>query len=297
MPLQGIIPAVVTPIDAEERFAPVQFERLLERLYRAGVRGVYVCGQTGEGVSQSISQRKQVAEVAVANSPPASATIIHVAAHSTADAIELARHAARSRATAVSSVPAIGFECYSFPEIKRYYQDLAAATSLPLLIYYYPELCPSIVTMDQVIELCRIPNVIGLKFTSFDLFMLSRLKRETSVVLNGRDEVLVAGLLMGADGGIGAIYNLIPDAFVRLYNQAKAGQWEQAQQLQWGINELIAILLRFPLFAAVKALLTWSGIDCGRCISPARALTGAEESELRRLLSDWRVGDIALPGI
>ena len=44
--IQGILPAAVTPLDKDGRFAPAVFERLLERLYGAGVHGVYVCGTT-----------------------------------------------------------------------------------------------------------------------------------------------------------------------------------------------------------------------------------------------------------
>lgn len=286
--LHGVIAAVVTPVDWAGRFCPGQFEKLLKHLYcNGGVHGLYVCGQTGEGISLPLSQRKQVAEMAVCNAPPGKATIIHVAAHSTTDAIELAEHASRIGATAISSAPPIGFECYSFVEIKKYYEALATATSLPLLIYYCPAACSTIMNIDQVLELCQIPGVVGLKFTSFDLFMLSQLRRHTSVVFIGRDEVLVAGLLMGADGGIGAFYNVIPGDFVRLYELAKNGDWEQARQVQSHINDLVRIVLRFPFVAVIKLLLSWLGIDCGSCISPARSLTLSEQAELRPSVARW----------
>ncbi len=285
--LQGIIAAVVTPVDQQERFQTAAFERLLERLFAARVDGVYVCGQTGECAGQPLSQRRLVAEAAVRNCPPGRTTIVHVAAHSTAAAIDLARHAARIGATAVSSLPPIGLGDYSFAEIRSYYKALAAACDLPLLIYYHPELCASVASPDHVFELCGIPNVSGLKFTSLDLFLLSRLKRETSVVLNGRDEVLAPSLLMGADGGIGAIYNLAPEVFVQIYESAQEGNWERARQLQCAINDLIALIMRFPMVAAVKATLGWAGIRCGPPIAPTQPLTTQQESELFLGLSGW----------
>jgi N-acetylneuraminate lyase len=105
------------------------------------------------------------------------------------------------------------------------------------------------------------------------------------VVFNGRDEVLVAGLLMGADGGIGSFYNLVPDLFVQVYRLAQAGEWAKARAVQGTINELITITLQFPLFPAIKLMLGWSGIDCGQCLPPRRPLTGEEESELRESLA------------
>jgi N-acetylneuraminate lyase len=279
----GILPAVVTPLDAGERFASASFESLLERVYAAGVDGIYVCGQTGEGLQQPVEQRKRVAEVAVRCSPAGKQVIVHVGAHRTADAVDLARHAAAAGACAVSSLPPAG--SYSFVEIVNYYRTLAAASDLPLLVYFFPDVCPSISRVDQILELCAIPNVVGLKFTDFDLYRLSLIKQSGAVIFNGRDEVLAAGLLMGADGGIGTFYNLIPELFLKVYACARAGRWEECRPVQKRINELIEIGLRFPTLAAVKTMLTWSGIACGPCVAPRRNLTPAEEEGLRKALA------------
>src|SRR5690606_16972469 len=91
----GILPAAVTPLDAEGRFRRDVFERLLGRLYAAGVDGVYVCGTTGEGMLQPAAQRREVAAAAVGLSPPGNRVVVHVGAPSTAEAVDLARHAGR----------------------------------------------------------------------------------------------------------------------------------------------------------------------------------------------------------
>jgi N-acetylneuraminate lyase len=126
---QGILPAVITPFDAEGKFRVDSFERLLDRCYSAGVDGIYVCGQTGEGLRQSAEERKRVAEVAVQHSPKDKTIIVHTGAMSTAEAVDLTKHAARIGAHAVSALPPIGN--YSFAEIKAYCwldrDDVAAA--------------------------------------------------------------------------------------------------------------------------------------------------------------------------
>jgi N-acetylneuraminate lyase len=157
--LKGIIAAAVTPLDDAERFAPARFESLLERLYAAGVHGVYVCGQTGEGMMQSVEQRQRVAEASVLWSPPGKQVIVHVGAYRTADAIELARHASRIGATAVSALAPFGF--YTFAEIRAYYEANAVASDVPLLVYYFPESVAAIRTTEQILELCEIRNVVG----------------------------------------------------------------------------------------------------------------------------------------
>jgi N-acetylneuraminate lyase len=280
---------VVTPFDGDGRFVPASFEQLLERVYDAGVDGVYVCGQTGEGLLQPVAQRKKVAEAAIRNSPVGKLVIVHIGASTTGDAVELARHAARTGAHAISSLPPSGG--YSLPEIRAYYEAIATAADVPLLVYYFPEVCPDLNSTAQVLELCSIPNVIGLKFTDFDLYKLSVLKGEGVVVFNGRDEVLAAGLLMGADGGIGSLYNLVPDLFVKLFAHARANRWEDAAAIQKIVNELLTILLRFPLLSATKTILQWSGVDCGCCLRPRRPLTSDEEVCLRGLLAQSALSD------
>jgi len=275
--LAGIVPAIVTPFDAEGNFNTRSFERLAERLYAAGVHGLYLCGSTGEGMLQTVAQRKQVAEAAMRVSPSDKSVIIHVGANTTGEAIELARHAARIGAHAVSSLPpCVGV--YSFAEIKSYYEQLAAACEIPLLIYFFPEVAPAIRTADQVLELAAIENVIGLKFTDYDLYTMLRLKERGATIFYGRDEMLSAGLLLGADGGIGSFYNVIPGSFVRLWQLTQEGRWGEARALQARINEFITTTLRYPLFPALKTILGWVGIDCGPCLAPRTQSLSADKS-------------------
>ena len=280
--MQGIIAAAVTPFDENENFAPAPFERLLDRLYTAGCHGVYVCGQTGEGLLQPVAQRQCVAEAAMRNSPKDKHVIIHIGAHRTADAVELARHAGRIGAAAISSLPPMG--PYSFAEIRQYYESIATASSLPVLVYYFPEVCAGIASEDQIQELLQIPNVVGLKFTDFDLYRLRHIKNTGHIIFNGRDEILAAGLLMGADGGIGTFYNLVPELFVDVWNQAQSGNWNAALAAQDKINALIRTTLKFPALSAVKLQLQWSGLDCGRLLRPRRELTSEEQQRLRELV-------------
>ncbi len=281
--LKGILPATITPFDSQGRFAPAVFEQLLARLYAAGVHGVYVCGTTGEGMLQSKEQRQAIVETAVASTPRGRQVVVHVGAASLDDARELTRHAAKAGAQAISSLPPLSAS-FSFSQVRGYYASLAQASDLPLVVYFFPEICSSISTADQLEELCALPNVIGVKFTDFDLFKLSQVVRPGRCVFNGRDEVLAAGLLMGANGGIGTFYNLVPELFVRIYTEAEAGNWDQVRAVQHQVNTLIRLTLRFPLFPAVKQILDWSGLDCGPCLPPRALLNDDERRSLRESL-------------
>lgn len=281
--INGILPALVTTFHDDGTLNTAALEALLERLYSCGAHGVYACGQTGEGLLAPAEIRRQVCEVAVRNSPKGARVVVHVGAANTSEAVALAVHAARSGAAAVSSLPPAG--SFSFAEVRAYYRDLAAAVDAPVLVYYFPEAGPSIRTLEQILELCSIPGVAGLKFTDFDLYRLGEIRRGGHIVFNGRDEVLAAGLYMGANGGIGSFYNLVPRTFVEIHNAAAKGDWTAARRLQDQVNRLIRLTLDYPLLPALKRALTWSGIEAGPCLKPRLGLTAAQEEEFRKRLA------------
>src|SRR3990172_6329121 len=104
--LKGIMPAVASPCDREDKFLEDKFARLITVLYRQGVHGLYICGATGDGYNMHLDERKRAVEIAVKISKQYNgAVIMHVGTSSTRDAMELAGHAAKTGAVAVSSMP------------------------------------------------------------------------------------------------------------------------------------------------------------------------------------------------
>jgi len=285
--LGGILPALITPLNPDHTLHVKSLEQLLERVYSADVDGVYVCGSTGEGLLLPAHMRRQIVDIAIGNSPRGKHVIVHVGAWSFAEAQALARHAEQAGAAAISSLPPAGA---SFAEQSEHYRALAAGSGLPFLAYYFPGACGGALTHQQLLEICALPGIAGLKFTDYDLFVLSLLTREGHVVFNGRDEVLAAGLLMGANGGIGSIYNLVPGWFDDLYRLARAGNWAEARARQDRINDLIAVLLRFPFMPALKCAMSWQGVPCGEALRPRMPLTDEQQATLRRELEPVLTG-------
>jgi N-acetylneuraminate lyase len=279
--LYGIVPALVTPLNADRTLNTAALEQLIESVYSSEVDGLYVCGSTGEGLLLPAEMRRRIVEIAVHNSPRGRQVIVHVGAWSFDEADALAKHAEQAGAAAVSCLPPAGV---SYVELREHYRALAASTGLPMLAYYFPAATGLTLSYSQLLEICAIPGIVGLKYTDYDLFVLSLLIRDGKIVFNGRDEVLSAGLLMGANGGIGSIYNVVPGWFVELYRHARAGRWAEARAMQDRINDLIVVLLRFPFLPALKFALGMLGTACGPTLRPRIGLTASQESDLQLAL-------------
>jgi N-acetylneuraminate lyase len=274
--LGGIYPAIVTPLTSDGRVATGVLSRLLGRLLDAGVHGVYAAGSTGEGMRMSLPDREAVVGCLMSHLPRDKKLLVHVGAPRVEDAIRLAEHAAKAGAHAISSLPPQG----DFSRLRDYYQRLAEHSPLPLILYYFPEGCPgTFQKVEELEEIAALPNVSGVKFTDFNLFLLQQLTRLGRVVYNGRDEVLAAGLLMGAQGGIGSTYNLAPETYVALYQHSLRGEWEKARQLQQVLNQMIAVLVRYPFLPALKAALGSRGFECGPSLNGERFQSGAQQQQ------------------
>jgi N-acetylneuraminate lyase len=284
--IAGIFPALVTPLAEDGSVNIEALEKLLDRAFRAGCDGVYLCGSTGEGTLLDEASRRQIVETAMQNVPHGKHVIVHVGAWSLDVSEDLAKHAERCQASAISCIRP---QMVNHAEMLAWYTALASCTDLPFLAYYFPASIGEPLDVDQLSEICEMPGVAGIKYTDYDLYTLSLLTRSGYRIFNGRDEVLAAGLLMGACGGIGSVYNLVPEWFVELYRHAEAGDWSAVRALQDRINDLMRVLLRFPFLPALKQILTWEGIDCGSVVRPRTGLTAAQELDLRNSLATLQI--------
>ena len=279
----GVFPALVTPLTAQEQLHEETARKLLRFHLRYGVDGFYLCGATGEGPVLPPQTRMALAEVAREETQGKARIIVHVGAVDLRTAVLLAEHAAKIGADAISSVPPFFFH-YGEKEIAQYYTALAQASGLPLLLYCSP-LSGVNITYEIASRLLEIPGATGVKWTSYDYYTMQRIKllRGGAVnVLTGPDECLLCGLAMGADGGIGATYNVMPGVFRKLYDAFREGNLQEAQRMQLHANRLIEIIIRFGVQASVKEILARAGYDCGHCLYPMPRLTDEE----RRRLND-----------
>ncbi len=257
---QGIFPAFYACYDAQGRVSPSGVEALTEHLIAKGVKGLYVGGSSGECIYQSVEERRQTLEHVMAVAKGRVTVIAHVACNNTADSCELAAHAQSLGVDAVAAIPPIYFH---LPEdaIAAYWNTISdAAKDTDFIIYNIPQLAGVALTMPLFRKMKKNPRVAGVKNSSEpvqDIQMFKAEGGEDFVVFNGPDEQLVSGLAIGADGGIGGTYAVMPELYLRIFDLVGSGDIAKARAVQNAADSIIyeCQKCRGNLYAVLKEIL------------------------------------------
>lgn len=260
--LRGVMAALLTPFDGQQKLDKESLRRLVRFNLRQGVDGLYVGGSTGEAFVQSGTERQEVLEIVAEEAKGKMTLIAHVGCVSTLESQQLARAAVGYGYDAVSAVTPFYYP-FSFEEHCAHYQAIIeSADGLPMVVYNIPALSGVKLTLDQINTLVTLPGVGALKQTSGDLFQMEQIRRAHPdlVLYNGYDEIFTSGLLAGADGGIGSTYNIMGWRYQGMVAALKVGDVAKAQQLQCECNKVIDLLIKTGVFRGLKTVLHYMDV-------------------------------------
>ena len=278
---QGVFPAFYACYEDDGSVSPARTRALAKYLLEKGVKGLYVGGSSGECIYQSVAERKVILENVMAEVGGKMTIIAHVACNNTADSQELARHAESLGVDAIASIPPIYFHLPPYG-IADYWNDIsAAAPNTDFIIYNIPPLAGVSLTIPLLREMKKNPRVIGVKNSSMPTQDIQMWKDEGGpdfVVMNGPDEQFISGLAMGATGGIGGTYAVMPELYLKVMDLYQAGEMKLAAEIQ---NEICRIIYKMcsahgNLYAVMKAVLKKHGMDVGSVRKPMPALIDAD---------------------
>lgn len=130
------------------------------------------------------------------------------------------------------------------------------------------------------------PRVIGVKNSSMpvqDIQMFKDISGDESVVFNGPDEQFVAGRIMGADGGIGGTYAVMPELFLAADKALGKGDLKKAQDIQYKINRIIYEMCSCHgnLYGVMKEILKEKGINIGGVRKPLSSIVESDKNKIK----------------
>lgn len=297
---RGIIPAFYACYAPDDSISTERVKALTRHLIAKGVKGVYVGGSSGECIYQHPDERKAVLEAVMSEAKGKITVIAHVACNNTADSVELAAHAEKCGVDAIASIPPIYFHLPN-DAIAAYWNAMsAAAPNTEFVIYNIPQLAGTALTMPLLQTMLKNPNVIAVKNSSMPTQDIQLFKdagiqargKDGFAVFNGPDEQFVSGRVMGADGGIGGTYAVMPELFIRMNELIEKGDIPTARAIQYKADRIIYKMCEAKgnLYAVMKEILRrMYGLELGGVRAPLANLAPEDEaivSEAQRMIEE-----------
>ena len=256
----GIYVPLITPFKEN---GEVDYEGLAKATKFAlakNVDGIYAVGGSSEFCLLTTEERKRCLEVIIANAD-GKEVIAHVGSQSTAESVELAKHAYKAGASMLSAVAPYYFG-YTFAQIKEYFHQIAHATDLYLMIYNAAQ--ARSYSLEEMKELLEDEKISAVKYTGYNFYFLERLIKAypDKKFYTGADEAFLAGTAVGAHGAIGTTYNYYAEKYVEARQLFLQGKNAEALELVHKLNDITeAILTSGKLLAATKYMMTLQGLD------------------------------------
>ncbi len=295
--LRGIVVPMVTPLrDDAQTVHEAGVHQLVNRLIAQGVHGIFVGGTTGEVWALDDEQWSRLVRFASEAVQGRTPLYVGVSHHSTAAAVARARLAERLGADVV-----VALLPYYIPssqaDIVRHFQALAAATTLPIVVYQYPGITKSSITLATYVELAKIPGIVGVKdsltdATEFHHMVLTlRAGGQDFRLFLGSDVLTSVAVLMGAQGTVTSLGNVAAPYLVDAYEAAVSGDWERSATAQAKASAMKAIYNVLPsevffdgFLAGLKCALNVLGVEAGPPAAPLRSCTRDEARQMASIL-------------
>lgn len=282
----GVIPAMVTPMTAEEEVHESSLRKLTKFLIDGGVHGLFSVGSQGEAWALSHDEKRRVWETVVDEARGRVPVYAGTVGATTRETIALTRLAEKTGMDAVSILSPY-FIRPNEDELFNHYKAVAESTSLPILVYSNPMRTNVKISPGLLGRLAEVPGIVGMKDSSGELELTAEYIRVVPPdfsVLVGLDTLIYAGLTYGAKGSIAATANVKPALAASIYDRYMQGDLEGALQAQRALAPLRLAFTWGTYPVVIKEALNLIGMDVGPCRAPVGPLADEQREQLRRVL-------------
>ncbi|PST82429.1 dihydrodipicolinate synthetase [Pedobacter yulinensis] len=269
--LAGLIAAPFTPMDQRGALDLSMIPGYYEFLKANRVSGAFICGSTGEGVSMTPAEKKQVASAwaACAGGDPDFTVIMLLGGTCLADCKDLALHAASEKLDAVSFTSPFYFKPANVAVLAAACAEIAAVVpEMPFYYYHIPVLTGGNYAMFDLLKAVdgKIPNFAGIKFTHEDFMDFQTCLNFGGGkydILAGRDENLLSALVLGTKAAVGSTFNYAAPLYHDMIEAFNQNDLVRARSLQQKSIDMIRLLGKYGGISVGKTYMKLVGIDCG----------------------------------
>jgi 4-hydroxy-tetrahydrodipicolinate synthase len=285
---KGAITAIVTPFK-NGQFDEAAYRELIEFQIEGGVHGIVPCGTTGESPTLSHAEHKRVVETCIDQVKKRVVVIAGSGSNSTAESLELTRHAQDAGADAALMITPY----YNKPTqegLYQHYKTVTSQTKIPIVVYNVPGRTSVNLLPETMARLADLPNIVGLKDATGDLKQGAKtleLCGDKITVLSGDDFTTLPLLAVGGMGVISVVSNAAPKDMADMCNAFFAADLARARELHYKMWPLIEAMFYETNPVPVKTALKLMGRITGEVRQPLWAMSEANENTLRQVMQKY----------
>ena len=286
---QGSFVAMVTPF-RNGKVDEAKLRELVELHVANGTDGLIPCGTTGESPSLHHDEHRRVVEIVVEAARGRIRVVAGTGSNSTAEAIDLTKHAERAGAAGALVVNPY----YNKPTqegLYRHFRAVAESVAIPVLVYNIQSRTAVNVETDTMARLARdVRNIVGVKEASGSLDQMSQVIAACGPdfsVLSGDDNITLPLLAIGGSGVVSVIANIVPRETADLVHAALDGDWKRARDLHYRLFPLAraAFLETNPI--PIKEAMAMAGMIEPEFRLPMCRMSDANREKLRAILKPY----------
>jgi 4-hydroxy-tetrahydrodipicolinate synthase len=287
--IHGVVPPIITPVDANECVEEQGMRRVVEHVIKGGVSGILALGSNGEFFGLDHEQQQRTVAITVDQTRGRVPIYMGIGAITTKECLKLARMAEAEKVQAITILPPM-FLGPNDDELYDHFRTIAESTPLPVLLYNNPGRVGYNISATLVERLADIPNIVGAKDSSGNLTLTAEYIRRTRdkgfKVMAGKDTMILGSLIYGAVGAVASTANIVPELVVEICEKFKAGDMQGALEAQFILAPLRNAfdLASFPVVTKDAANLI--GLQVGNSIKPNHNSPETVMNKLRDILKE-----------
>lgn len=291
MKIEGIIPAIVTPMFEDGTINVPELRNQIRRHIKAGADAVFCLGTNGEAYILDKEEKHKIIEIFVEEAKGKVPVYAGTGCVGTKDTIELSQKAQDLGVDALSVISPY-FAAISQNELFEHYSAIAQSTDLPIVLYNMPARTGNNIDYITVEKLTKkYSNIAGIKDSSgnFDniLRYIESTDKDKFSVLSGNDSLILWTLMAGGNGGITAVANILPEIMVSIYKYWKDGDFEKAKEAQDSIRPIRDCFRFGNPNSIIKKATNLIGQPVGPCRKPFHLVSQQAEEEIKKTIETY----------
>jgi 4-hydroxy-tetrahydrodipicolinate synthase len=281
-----VLTAMVTPFDQNGEIDFNATKTLVEHLITNGTDGLVVAGTTGESPTLTTEEKIELFKCVV----EAAAGRVHVIAGTGSNNTQASMSLTKlAEETGVDGIMLVA-PYYNKPSQEGLYQHfktIAESTSLPVMLYNIPGRSIVNISVETIVRLSEIPNIVSIKEASGNLDAMAEIISKTPsdfTLYSGDDGLTIPVLAIGGAGVISVASHIIGNDMQEMINAFKNGDVQKAAATHRNLLPIMRALFIAPSPSPVKAALNLNGIQVGGVRLPMVPLSNKEQSALEKVL-------------